>query len=284
MKKALSLFCLILIGLYGTLSFLGSKSSYVAESRFWKARALAQKIAQSPETTPPTLFEKSRQQFEQIIREYPENKTLVKESLLGITGLFIHEKRYQEARDFIYTSRKRYPDDKALGARSQFLLGFSYEKAGDWETALKEYRILQDRYPESQLGLEIPLYLARHDAKEDSKKSGESYENAAVHYRRLIETKPDPIKYFAMSYLLTGYEEQKKWDKSLEVVGEIIVTYPKLIRVYIPKIEKLAQKLKQPKLAIAVYEAFIQSHPQHNDVPFLKKRIELLSRRLKNVS
>ena len=284
MKKALSLFCLILIVVYGVLSFLGSKSPYIAESRFWKARALAQKIVQSPETTPPSLFEKSRQQFEQLMNAYPQNKTLVKESFLGIAGLFIHEKRYQEARDFIYASRKKYPDDKPFGARTQFLLGFSYEKVGDWEDALKEYLLLRDRYPQSQLGLETPLYIARHDAKQDSEKSAQAYKEAAEYYRQLAQTSADPIKYFAMSYLLTGYDEQKKWDKSLGVIKEIVVTYPKLMRVYIPKIELLARRLKQPQQAIAIYEVFIQSHPKHNDVLFLKKRIELLSRRLKRVS
>ena len=284
MKRALSLFCLILIVVYGVLSFLGSESPYIAESRFWKARALAQKIVQSPETTPPALFEKSRQQFEQLMNAYPQNKTLVKESLLGIAGLFIHEKRYQEARDFIYASRKKYPDDKPFGARTQFLLGFSYEKVGDWEDALKEYLLLRDRYPQSQLGLEMPLYIARHDAKQDSEKGAESYKEAAEYYRRLAQTSSDPIKYFALSYLLRGYDERKKWDKSLEVVQEIVVAYPKLMRVYIPKIERVARKLKQPKLAIAVYETFVQSHPQHKDVPFLKKRIELLSRRLQRAS
>lgn len=284
MKKALSLFCLILLAVYGVLTFLGAKSPYIAERHFWKARALAQKIVQSPETTPPFLFEQSRQRFEQIIRDYPQNKALVKESLLGIAGLFIHEKKYQEARDFIYNARKKYSDDKAFEVRTQFLLGFSYEKAGNWDSAAKEYRVLQDRYPESRLGLEVPLYIARHDAKQDSEKSAGSYETAAAHYRQLIQTRQDPVKYFAMAYLLTGYDEQKKWDKVLEVIKEIIVTYPKLLRPYIPKVEMLARKLKQPQQAITVYEAFIQSHPKHKDAPFLKKRIELLTRRLKNVS
>ena len=286
MKKAFSLFCLILIAVYVALSLLGAKSLYIAEMRFWKARALAQKVVQSPEATPPLLFEKTRQRFEKIMEEYPENRALIKESLLAISGLFIHEKRYQEARDFIYNAKKKYPDDKSFGARTQFLLGFSYEKGGDWEAAVREYRLLRDRYPDSQLGLEVPLYIARHDVKQDSEKGAGSYEEAAAYYRQLIQNTPTktPLKYFALSYLLTGYDERRQWDRSLSVVQEIVVTYPKLLRVYVPKIEMLTRRLKQPQRAIDVYEAFIQAHPKHKDVPLLKKRIEGLTKRLQHVS
>ncbi|MBI4436467.1 MAG: tetratricopeptide repeat protein [Candidatus Omnitrophica bacterium] len=292
MKKALSVYLILLLLVYGGLRYLGSKdaskNTYATETRFWKAKALSQKIVVNPESTPPPLFEKSRKRFEGIIKDYPGNPTLIKESNLSIAGLLIFEKKYQEGRNFLTKIRKDFPDDKAFNARSQFLVGFSYEKEGHWEAALKEYRLLRDRYPESQLGLEIPLYIARHDLKTDSKKGSESYEAAADYYRRLIQEHPKkPLQFLAMSYLLGGYEEQKKWEKALEVLKEIILTYPRMSRMYFPRIDAYSLRLKQPEKGIAIYESFIQSYPDHKDVALFKKRIERLksSRRTqKNVS
>ena len=279
MKKVLSLFCLILIALAWTLRVLSVKSPYVAEMRFWKAKAFSQQIVANPEATPPFVFKKAREQFEGLIKDYSDKPTLVKESLLAIAGILIHEKKYQEARDFLYKVRKEYPDDKGFGTRSQFLLGFSYEKAGEWEGALKEYLLLRDRYQESQLALEVPLYIARHDVKQDSTKGSESYASAVDYYQNLIQNNSNPkspIKFFAMNYLLAGYEEQKKWDKSLDVLGEIIVTYPKFLRSYIPRIEAYSRRIKQPGKAMGIYEAFLKAHPDHKDAVILKKRIERL--------
>jgi len=291
MKKALSLYLVLLLGVYGVLTTLGSKDTskniYVTEARFWKAKALSQKIVVNPDSTPPPLFEKSRKQFESIIKDYSDKPMLVKESNLSIAGLLIYEKKYQEARNFLSKVRKDFPSDKAFSARSQFLVGFSYEREGNWEAALKEYRLLRDRYPESQLGLEIPLYIARHDLKTDSKKGSESYEAAADYYRQLIQANPKtPLQFFAMSYLLGGYEEQKRWEKALEVLREIVMTYPRLSRSYFPRIDAYSIRLKQPEKAVAIYQSFIQSYPDHKDAALFRKRMERLktSRVRKNVS
>lgn len=285
MKKAVSLFCLILIALGATLTLLGSKSTYIAEARFWKARAFSQQIVANPETTPPFVFKQARERFERIMKEYSGNAMLVKESLLSIAGLLIHEKKYQEARDFIYKIRKDYPEDNPFGARSQFLLGFSYEKAGDWEAALREYRILRDRYAKSYLGLEVPLYIARHDIKEDSQKGAERYEEAAAYYQDVAQNNPkSPLKFFALNYMLSGYEEQKKWDKSLDTLQEIILAFPKSLRAYVPKIEAYSRRAKAPEKAAAIYESFIQAYPDHKDAMVIKKRIERLRKSRKNVS
>lgn len=285
MKKALSLFCLILVVLGAFLSVQTSKSLYIAEARFWKARAFSQQIVANPEVTPPAVFKKARAQFERILKDYPEIPALVKESLFSIAGLMIHEKRYQEAREFLSKVRKDYPKDDFLGAKSQFLVGFSYEKADDWQAALKEYRILRDRYPENSLALEVPLYIARHDIKEDTEKGAERYKEAVDYYRKVITDNPKtPLKFLALTYMLTGYEEQKKWDKSLEVVQEIVLDYPKTVRRFVPAIEGLSRRLKQPQRAAAVYRSFIQAHPDHKDNLILKKRIERLERSRKDVS
>jgi|GEM_PF-1197215 len=292
MKKAFSLFLILLLGVYGVLSYLGSKSgaanTYGIERRFWRAKALSQKIVVNSDSTPPSLFEESRKRFEEIIKDYPNHHALIKESNLSIAGLLIYEKKYQEARNFLNKVQKEYPKDKAFGARSQFLLGFSSEREGNWEAALKEYRVLRDRYPESQVGLEIPLYIARHDLKTDTQKGSESYEAAADYYRRLIQGNPKtPLQFLAFNYLLGGYEEQKKWDKALEVLRELVMTYPRMSRNYFLRIDAYGLRLKQPEKAIAIYKSLIQSYPDHQDAALFKKRIERLkaiSRGRKNVS
>lgn len=292
MKKAFSLFIILLIVVYGVLSYLGAKSgaanTYGIERRFWKAKALSQKIVVNADSTPPALFEKSRKRFEEIIKEYPDHHTLIKESNLSIAGLLIYEKKYQEVRNFLNKVREEYPKDKSFGARSQFLLGFSYEREGNWEGALKEYRVLRDRYPESQVGLEIPLYIARHDLKTDTKKGSESYEAAAGYYHQLIRDNPKtPLQFLAFHYLLGGYEEQKKWDEALKVLQDLVMTYPKMSRNYVLRIDAYGLRLKQPEKAIAIYESLIQSYPDHPDATLFKKRIERLkttSKGRKNVS
>ena len=278
MKKVVSLFCLILIAVGVVLTVLGSKSLYIAEERFWKAEALAQKIVANPETTPPYLFEKARQRFEGIINDYPLNAALVKGASLATAGLLIHEKKYDEARDLLLKIRKKYPTDEMLGSKSQFLLGFAREKAGDWKGALKEYQVLRDQYPQTRLGLEIPLYIARYESRQDSDKGATTYEAAAQYYRGLVQSNPltNPLKFLGMNFLLRGYEEQKKWDKSLDILEEIILTYPKLLRSYVPRIEAYSRKIKQPGKAMSIYESFLKAHPDHKDAMILKKRIERL--------
>ena len=285
MKKAVSFFCVVLIAAYLGLNTLDPKSPYLAERRFWKARALSQKIVANPDVTPPDLFRKAREDFKKIMELYPENISLTKECLLSIGGLLIHEKKYQEGRDLLAKAMKDYPADHGFGARAQFLAGFSYEKAGDWKTALEEYHTLMDRYSDIKFTLEVPLYIARHDMKEDSEKAIESYKAATAYYRRLADSHPkSPAGFVALAYMMRGYQEQKQWEGCLEVAKEIIVTYPRMLRPYIPMIEAFSAKLESPKRAVTVYQAFIQSHPDHKAVPFLKKRIERLERKEANVS
>ena len=274
MKKALSLFCLILLLLYGALHFLGllEKSPYVAEMRFWKARVFAREVLMNPDATPPRMFEEARKRYEYIIKEHPP---LARKALLPIVEILIKEKKYQEARDLLTQARQDYPNYRLFGARSQFLIGFSYEKGGDWKRALKEYQFLIDQYTGTRPALQTPLYIARHDLRQDSGKGARSYKEAATYYRRLIKKKPkSPFGLLAMGYLLTGYQEQNKWDESLEVIQEIILAYPRMIRGYIPTIESLSRRIDRPEKAIAIYESFIKSHPDHRDSTVLRERID----------
>lgn len=274
MKKALSLFILILIGVGGTLSVLGAKSSYVAEARFWRARQLAKRVVANPEVTPPFLYQKVKGRFEQLIKDYPENNVLVKESHLSIGGILIHEKKFEESREVLEKVRKEFPDDKLIGARAQFLTGFSYEKAGQWETALKEYKTLMSRYMESPFTLQVPLYIARRDLKQDTQKGAESYQEAAHYYRQVVSRYPKtPLGYFAMTFLVKGYEEQKKWEETLGAVKELVLSYPAALRVYLPVIDGTSRRLKEPGRALDIYESFIQSYPNHQDTPVLKRRV-----------
>lgn len=286
MKKATLIFCLTLIGLYGILGcFVSKKDPYLAEKRFWKAGALAQRIVANPETTPPLLFRKARQNFQELIKDYAHNTVLVQESLLSTGGLFIHEKKFQEARDLLAQAKLDHPN-KHFHVRAQFLIGFSYEKEGDWETAVEEYHALMEKYPEHQLALQTPLYIARHDLRQDTTKGLESYREAAHFYRRVITKYPkgSPIGYLALSYMLTGYHEQKDWGRSFEVVREIVINYPRVLKDYVPMIEGLSHRLKDSERAIALFQGFIEAYPDHQDVTLLKKRIERLERSRKNVS
>lgn len=285
MKTVLSLFVAVLVGVGGTLSYLGSDSPYLTEKRFWKARSLAQRVVANPDATPPLLFEKARGQFQDMIADYPENAALVKESLLSIGGLFIYEGKFQEARTFLAKAKGDYAEDDNFGARMQFLIGFSYERERDWRTALEVYRDLMESYPYSHIALQTPLYIARHDLKEDSQKGAESYGDAADYYRGLIEKHPKSLlAFFAMTYLVRGYQEQKMWDESLEAIRELVLTYPRALRPYMPMIEGISRRLAAPERARDIYESFVETYPNHRDARTLQKRIERLRRISRNVS
>jgi len=277
MKKAIIVFAVILISLYVVLSLLIPKSPYVGERLFWKARTLTQQIMLNPKVTPPSLFKETRERYEFIIKEYP---ALAQESLISIGGILIQEEKYQEARDVLNRARMAYPEEKVFGARSQFLLGFSYEKEGNWDAAVREFRILMEAYPTTRLALQTPLYIARHDQRQDTQKGAESYGEAAQYYRRLIRQYSEgPVEFFALVHLLTSYREQKKWEESLAIAQEIITKYPTSVKAYIPTIETLSKRLNQPERAAKIFESFIASNPNHKDETLLKNRIELLGRK-----
>ncbi|MFH1858217.1 MAG: tetratricopeptide repeat protein [Candidatus Omnitrophota bacterium] len=287
MKKTLIVFCVILAVVPILLSYLGLKDSYLTERRFWKARALSQKIVANPDATPPLMFEKARNNFQRIIKDNPKNTGLAKECKISIAGLLVYEKKFQDARDYLEKAKADYPADKAFAARTLFLTGFSYEREGRWDRALESYHLLMNEYyTVSHIALQLPLYIARHDLKLDTQKGEESYREAATYYRQLIRKHPNDalLGFYVRSYLVKGFQEQKKWEESLEVIREIILAYPKALRPYIPVIEAISRRTGQLEKAVAIYHAFIQAHPDHRDVKMLKKRIERLKESRPHVS
>ncbi len=281
MKKTLIFFGAILIVLFGVLSLIKTKNPYAAEKRFWKARNATRKILSNPETTPPALFRENREEYEAIIRQHPP---LAKESLLAIAGLLIHEKEYDEARDLLAESKQKYAEDAEFGARAQFLAGYSYEKEGNWREAVQAYEALMEAHIGNRMAFQIPLYIARQDLKKDTQRGAESYEKAIAYYRRLSQgPKENPTAFNALNYLYLAYHEQQKWEEALGVTEEIVVTYPRAMSDYALVIEGLGRKLNQPEKAIAVFESFIQSHPDHPIVPRLKERIQKLGGKRQNV-
>lgn len=283
MKKIVILLISILVALYALLSFMASHNGeYGAEKLFYKAMKMQSVVAANPEVIPPKLLTDIEGTLKTLLKKYPKTE-VAKSAHVTLAEYYTFVKKYNDAAsqlDFIITT---YPKNQFMLSTAHFLKGRMYEAQKKWPSALNEYQILRDVYTATEVGLQMPLYIAKHYAdKGDDAAAKEAYNDAAIFYANLEKKNSGKvIGYFASTLAMQAYMKMENYSKAGAILEEAIMKYmsQRTLMQLLPAVETIyVEKLKSPEKAIALYKKIMTVIPDGQIKQIMQKRIAILEK------
>jgi len=97
-----------------------------------------------------------------------------------------------------------------------FLRGNAYERQGQWDKALKEYLFLRDKYTDTVLGLQMPMYIAAYYIRKGQEGNADkAYREAAIFYEALgRDNQGKVLGYKASTLLRDAYLGAKEYERT----------------------------------------------------------------------
>lgn len=283
MKKIILILVSILLFVGIILSIFGSGGNYAAEKLFYRAMKINSKIAANPDVAPPALLAAVENNLKQLLKKYPKANA-AKMAHMALAEFYISNEKYVEAFNQIKTIAETYFRDSNILSSAQFLKGLVYEKQSRWDRALAEYTILRDKYPNTKLGIGIPIYIGRYyDSKNMRAEADKAYNDAIAFYTKMEkENFKKPLGYIASTMLLQSYLNLKDFDGAGRILGATINNYPSdgVYAQLSPYVELVfVRKMNQPEKAVAVYKDIKLKTKDEKLVKLLEKRIEKLEKK-----
>lgn len=281
MKKIIITLILILTAVSILLSVLGSGGEFAAEKLFYRAMKTNSKIVANPDIAPPLLLGRVENNLKTLIAEYP-GANITRIANIALVEFYTAHKRYDKALDVINSIMKAYNSDEIIMTTVYFMKGVIHEKQNDWPGALKEFEILRDKYPYSQLGIQIPIYIAKYyDSKGQDQEARSAYNEARAFYGNIEKDHSGKRTGFAASTLLfQTYMNTRNYEEAGKVLEDTINTYmgqPAVLQL-LPQVENVfVTKLNDPQRAVEIYKNISGKIRDGKLKKALQKKIDELS-------
>lgn len=271
---------LILIVVFVAFSAFDQDSEYIAESMLYRTLRKNNDIAINPDATPPKMLIQVEDEFKTIIERFPESKT-ARIAYIRLAELYFINKRSDELLATLEEISKKYGDDILLSSEIQFLKANAYVMRKEWEKAQEELLTLQDKYSNTTLGLQAPLYIANYYKEKGKVREAEEALNRAVMFYTDLNEKNrgTSLGYASLSMLIRTYINMKRHQDAGKVIEDVIAEYPKAGTVIqqSPYIDLVfVKELKTPEKAIEIYTLAKERTDNSNIQKFFQKKIQLI--------
>lgn len=262
-------------------SIAGCSNEYQSERYLYRATKLARHIIMAPESVPPQEFNKALNSYELVFTRYPDSAS-AKRARMGIGSLYLAKKENIKAREVFNKALELYPNDKVICIEARFAIAKNYESQDLWDKALAEYKGIITDYPDTEIGLSLPVYIARYFEKEkDAIGANNAYRDAIAHYKSLAEKNPNTILGFrAQDYIVICYTRQENWQEAVNSLEKIVTDYPmaRTVSASMRLVSDISiNRLKDPGKAIVIFQKFLSMHPGHPANKYIQKGIEVLN-------
>ncbi len=281
MKKIILLLVAILIGLYIVLAILGSKGEYAAEKMYYDAGRVAEKIAANPDVVPPKSIDYIEKKLKTLLQKFPTSET-ARVVDIKLAEFYISLKKYDLAITQLDAVIKKHAKNKTMLSMAYFLKGLAYERQEKWADALKQYEIVRDSYAETQVGLQVPVYIGNYYmAKGREADARQAYGEAIQFYKKLEEENSGkPLGYMASLYVIQAYMRADNFEAAAVEIEKDLDKYysPMTLVQLLPLVEHIiVVKLNDPEKAIAIYRSILAKSKDQKLNIALEKRIKALS-------
>jgi tetratricopeptide (TPR) repeat protein len=281
MKKIILLLVAILTGLYIVLAILGSRGEYAAEKMYYDAARMAEKIAANPDVVPPRLIDYIEKKLKTLLQRFPTTE-VAKTVDIKLAEFYISLKKYDLAIAQLDTVIKKHAKNKTMLSMAYFLKGLAYERQDKWADALKQYEIVRDSYAETQVGLQVPVYIGNYYmAKGREADARQAYGEAIKFYKELEEENSGkPLGYMASLYVIQAYMRADNFEAAATEIEKDLDKYysPMTLVQLLPLVEHIiVVKLNDPEKAIAIYRSILAKSKDQKLNDALEKRIKDLS-------
>jgi outer membrane protein assembly factor BamD (BamD/ComL family) len=278
MKKLIFTLIAVLVIVFAALSVLGAGGEYSAEKALYYALKANEAIVMNPDVAPPAQIAAIETRLKALIAKYPDTNS-VRTANIGLLEFYITHKKYDEAKSLAGNILVKYKDDPIVSSTAQFLKGVISEKQNNWDRALEEFKILNDRYPNTELGMQIPLYIGRYyDSKGLDEKSKDAYRNAVAFYSKMEEEYSGKmLGYTASAFRIQAYLNLKDYEAAGNALDGTIRKYSSTLSFVqlLPLVEKIyIENLKNPQKAAEIYKYVMSKTKNPKILKFLTKKIK----------
>lgn len=285
MRKVIAALILVLIGTYIALTLISDNKEYAAERMFYKALKMSQKVVMNPEIALPGLISSVDGTYRKLMEKFP-NTQIAKRAHMALAEFYMAVKKYDDAIKVLTSFVDAKYDNADLSSRALLFKAAIFEKQGQWDKALKEYKIMQELYSQTPLGMMVPIYLGRYYAKKgDSEASAAAYRDAALYYEKLEnDNRGNIIGFTASNLALQAYMEIGNFEAAGTAVESAMKNYPLqyAYEKYLPFVEHIyVVKLNRPDKALEIYNDVIGKIKDGNFKKFVEKKIEELRAKIK---
>lgn len=280
MKKIIVIFILILALVYVVLSILGREGEYGAERLFYRTLKINEKITKNPDVAPPVMLASVENTLKKILDRYPDTKA-AKSAHMALAEFYLVREKNDKAL-FVLNEIIEMGDHGApILCKAHFLKGFVYEKEGQWDKALKEYTILRDKYTDTPLGLQVPIYIGTYYTQKGKEVEAKRAYNEAVLFYEKIEqdNRGNMLGYTASGFLRQAYLTLERYEEAGRVVENTLNNYPSDLTFVqqLPYIDLIFVKtLNKPEKAIEIYKNVIEKMKNEELIAVLQGKIEEL--------
>ncbi len=279
MKKLILILSSILLAVFILFTLLDWGGDYQAERELWGISKEFIILTKSIETAPDYSVNRLTEKLRSYIKKNQRTKYAAQAQLL-IGNLFMLKK------DFV-KSRAEYQKVGGLTKKQGTIsvaaanIAKTYELEGNWSSALSIYKNVIKRFPTSQTGFTIPVYIARYyQSKDLTTQANAAYAQASDFYRNLsVKHTKSPIEYNSLRLIVLCEFEQKKWADAVTASGNLMLKYPTgpVLRQALETINNLCvMQLRDYDKAISIYKQFKIKYPKHGVNPILNKMIAAL--------
>ncbi len=280
MKKTIIILCIILIGVFGILTFLSQKDDFAAEKMLWKADRQFAKMVKSTESFPDQAFERLAGQYRAVITRFPDSKFTPQTHII-LGRVYLIKKDYEKAKEIFSSICPKFPNNRNICALAMVSVGKVQEAQGNWEEAEKIYKEMIQKYPQTEEGLSGPLYIAKYyENKGNQPQATLAYNNAIIHYREMLNSDPSKNLEFKLLGLLSNcYMSAKRWNQALDALSLSLRKYPhpQTAEPILKSINIISlTQLKDKQRAINLYQDILDENPKHPLAQILKQMIEKL--------
>lgn len=284
MKRTIITFAGILAALYIILSLLDYKGEYVVEQMLWSANQKFTQIAKDPQSVPDRTYADLAKQYQKVVDQHPGSALAPKAQLL-MGRLYLVKSDYALAREKFAEVFKKYPANTELCAEATSGIGKAYELAGDWTNALKSYKELINKYTTTEIGMNAPVYIANHYAKNNMPTQAQTaFNDALLHYKDLESAHAGTsIELRSLRMQANCYLFQKRWAEAIDTFGKILSRSASQKRLTLQEANTLIKtintlsgtQLKDYGAPVRIYKQFIAENPQHGLNGILEKVIKV---------
>ncbi len=280
MRKTVIILILALLGVYAALSLVTKGDEYAAERLLFKAVDAYQKIAINPDVAPPGVVAAVENKFKAVIGKYPATGAGQRAQIF-VAEFYMSRDELDKAMAALDAFIDAGYDDAQLASKAHLYKAATYEKQAKWDEALKEYKIIRDKYFNTPLGISVPIYIGRCYARMgDNAKADSAYREAVMFYEQMEKAnRGKQDGFIAADLMVQTYLETGKLEAAGSAVEALLKNYPSQqgYQKYLPVVEYIyVVQLNRPEKAAEIYKSVVDKVENSNLKEFLGKKIDEL--------
>lgn len=282
MKKNIIILIAVLVGSYFILKIFNMNSEFFPEKMYYQALKAEDELNANPNMPPQKLANRIELKLTRILQLFP-NSEVARKADIKLGEFYIKTKRYGSAIAQMNKIIEKLERDRDRLAMAYFLKGYACEKEDRWTEALKQYRVVLNNYPDTPIGLQMPMHIWNYYILSNKEaEAKQAYGDTVQFYKKLESENSDkPLGYMASLFLIRTYGKANDAQNAIATIEDHINKYytPVTLGKVVPLVETVVvDKFKDPVKAIAIYKTILERSKDTKLNTEIEKRIAALEK------